>query len=174
MKETKSVRLNLLLRPSLFDDLRRIAWLNHTSVNNLINTIAEEYISSFTKEDKNLENKNIAYGRLNWVTKKKVQYGISDADVSIGAMKDGYAIIFRHEAAELFQTVEFAVSGDTIFFRKGVDGVAYRCSKCGTVNKRIQIKGKDADGLRGLVGHYKLFKANGQDIYFVQKGNEPC
>lgn len=45
IKETKSVRFNLLLRPSLFDDLRRIAWLNHTSVNNLINTIAEEYIS---------------------------------------------------------------------------------------------------------------------------------
>lgn len=45
MKETKSVKLCLLIRPSLFKRLKESAWLSHTSVNNLIGIAIEEHIS---------------------------------------------------------------------------------------------------------------------------------
>lgn len=41
--ETKSKRLNLLLQPSLLEDLSKIATMNKDSVNNLINTVLTEY-----------------------------------------------------------------------------------------------------------------------------------
>ena len=42
-KETKSKRLNLLLQPSLLEDLSKIATMNKDSVNNLINSALLEY-----------------------------------------------------------------------------------------------------------------------------------
>lgn len=41
--ETKSRRLNLLLQPSVMDDLSKIAHMKKTSVNDLINTVMREY-----------------------------------------------------------------------------------------------------------------------------------
>lgn len=41
--ETKSKRLNLLLQPSLLEDLSKIATMNKDSVNNLINSALIEY-----------------------------------------------------------------------------------------------------------------------------------
>ena len=42
-KEAKSKRLNLLLQPSLLEDLSKIATMKKDSVNNLINTVMSEY-----------------------------------------------------------------------------------------------------------------------------------
>lgn len=41
--ETKSKRLNLLLQPSVLDDLSKIACMQQTSVNDLINRVLREY-----------------------------------------------------------------------------------------------------------------------------------
>ena len=41
--ETKSKRLNLLLQPSLLEDLSKIATMNKDSVNNLINSALIDY-----------------------------------------------------------------------------------------------------------------------------------
>ena len=41
--ETKSKRLNLLLQPSLLEDLSKVAFMNKDSVNNLINSALIEY-----------------------------------------------------------------------------------------------------------------------------------
>ena len=48
--ERKSKRLNLLLKPSLFEDLRKIAQLQRTSVNDLINTVLEAYRGEHTED----------------------------------------------------------------------------------------------------------------------------
>ena len=42
--ETKSKRLNLLLRPSIYEELKEISHENYTSINNMINEILEQYI----------------------------------------------------------------------------------------------------------------------------------
>ena len=42
-KEAKSKRLNLLLQPSLMEDLGKIAMVKKDSVNNLINTVLTTY-----------------------------------------------------------------------------------------------------------------------------------
>jgi predicted HicB family RNase H-like nuclease len=42
-KETKSKRLNLILQPSLFENMSKIAHMRQTSVNDLINTLLREY-----------------------------------------------------------------------------------------------------------------------------------
>lgn len=42
-EETKSKRLNLLLYPSLLEDLKKIAAMQRTSVNDLINTVLSDY-----------------------------------------------------------------------------------------------------------------------------------
>lgn len=41
--ETKSKRLNLLLQPSVLDDLSKIACMQQTSVNDLINRVLREH-----------------------------------------------------------------------------------------------------------------------------------
>lgn len=42
-EERKSKRLNLLIKPSLFSDIEKLAHMQRTSVNGLINTLLEEY-----------------------------------------------------------------------------------------------------------------------------------
>lgn len=44
VQEPKSKRLNLLIKPTLFEILKQRAWEQHTSVNDLINCIAENYV----------------------------------------------------------------------------------------------------------------------------------
>jgi len=41
--ERKSKRLNLLLQPSVLDNLSKIAHMKHTSVNDLINSVLKNY-----------------------------------------------------------------------------------------------------------------------------------
>ena len=48
--ERKSKRLNLLLKPSLFEDLRKIAKVHDTSVNDLINTVLEAYTGDHAED----------------------------------------------------------------------------------------------------------------------------
>lgn len=43
-KERKSKRLNLLMLPSVLEDLSKVATMRRTSVNDLINTIAKAYV----------------------------------------------------------------------------------------------------------------------------------
>lgn len=45
-KETKSVRLNLLIKPSTKKDLEKLATVDRTSINDLINRALEEYITT--------------------------------------------------------------------------------------------------------------------------------
>ncbi len=42
--ETKSKRLNLLIRPSLMDDFTKIAYMRRTSINDFINTLIGECV----------------------------------------------------------------------------------------------------------------------------------
>ncbi|NTW83779.1 MAG: hypothetical protein HGB36_10510 [Chlorobiaceae bacterium] len=42
--ETKSKRLNLLIRPSLMDDFTKIAYMRRTSINDLINRLVDECV----------------------------------------------------------------------------------------------------------------------------------
>lgn len=42
--ETKTKRLNLLILPSLFQDLEKVATMKRTSVNNLINLVLKDYV----------------------------------------------------------------------------------------------------------------------------------
>lgn len=46
--ETKSKRLNLLIRPSLMNDFTKIAYMRRTSVNDLINRLVEECVRNET------------------------------------------------------------------------------------------------------------------------------
>lgn len=41
--ETKSKRLNLLIQPSLYEDLNKIATMQKDSINNLINNVLSEH-----------------------------------------------------------------------------------------------------------------------------------
>jgi predicted HicB family RNase H-like nuclease len=43
MKETKSRRLNLLLQPSLLENMSKVARMKQTSVNDLINKVLKDY-----------------------------------------------------------------------------------------------------------------------------------
>lgn len=43
VNETKSKRLNLLIYPSLLNDLKKIAVMKRTSVNDLINDVLTQY-----------------------------------------------------------------------------------------------------------------------------------
>lgn len=58
-KETKSVRLNLLIKPSTKKDLEKIATINRTSINDLINRALEEYI---TTKAEDIAKFNSVYG----------------------------------------------------------------------------------------------------------------
>lgn len=53
--ETKTKRLNLLLLPSLFQDLEKVSTMKRTSVNNLINVVLKEYV----EDNKDLIDKYI-------------------------------------------------------------------------------------------------------------------
>lgn len=44
-EETKTKRLNLLMLPSVCDDLNKIAAMKRSSVNELINSILKDYVS---------------------------------------------------------------------------------------------------------------------------------
>lgn len=46
-KEVKSKRLNLLLRPSVYESLKKIAWVRQKSLNDLIN----EALTQYTREE---------------------------------------------------------------------------------------------------------------------------
>jgi len=46
--ETKSRRLNLLVQPSTMEAISKIAYLQHTSANDLINTVLKQYVSENT------------------------------------------------------------------------------------------------------------------------------
>ena len=47
--ETKSRRLNLLMFPSVAEDLEKIAVMKHTSLNNLINEILRDYAADHSR-----------------------------------------------------------------------------------------------------------------------------
>lgn len=47
-QERKTKRLNLLLQPSMLEDLSKIAYMKQTSVNNLINSILKGYTNTET------------------------------------------------------------------------------------------------------------------------------
>lgn len=42
--ERKTKRLNLLLQPSILEELSKIAYMKQSSVNDLINTVLKEYV----------------------------------------------------------------------------------------------------------------------------------
>ncbi|MGF3115311.1 hypothetical protein ACQV2W_03625 [Facklamia sp. P12934] len=42
-EETKSKRTNLLLYPSIFEDLRKIAYIQQTSINDIMNDLGREF-----------------------------------------------------------------------------------------------------------------------------------
>ncbi|MEM1506253.1 toxin-antitoxin system HicB family antitoxin [Domibacillus sp. 8LH] len=58
--ETKSKRLNLLVTPSLHVNLKKVATMEETSVNDLINRVLNEYV----------EDKNDLIEKYNQVMKK--------------------------------------------------------------------------------------------------------
>lgn len=58
IKEIKSRRYNLLIRPSLLKDLKKIATMKRTSVNDLINTTLEAYTGQETAA---IEKYNITF-----------------------------------------------------------------------------------------------------------------
>lgn len=58
-QQTKSKRLNLLLRPALLEDLKKIAAMERTSVNDLINTVLGEYAE---READQIEKYNSVFG----------------------------------------------------------------------------------------------------------------
>lgn len=47
--ETKSKRLNLLVQPSVLEQLKKVAYMKQTSANDLINTIVKDYIAAQTE-----------------------------------------------------------------------------------------------------------------------------
>ena len=55
-EETKSKRLNLLVKPSVYEDFRKIATMEQESVNGLINIIMEQVVNE-NKEQIDLFNK---------------------------------------------------------------------------------------------------------------------
>lgn len=61
-KETKSKRLNLLIRPSLLKEFAKIAYMQQTSVNDLINQLiakhVEEKSATITEYDRLFKDRN--------------------------------------------------------------------------------------------------------------------
>ena len=49
-QENKSVRINLLFRPSTKKNIEKLAYVNHTSTNDFINTVMDEYIAAHAEE----------------------------------------------------------------------------------------------------------------------------
>lgn len=49
-QENKSVRINLLFRPSTKRNIKKLALVNQTSINDLINTVMDEYIAAHADE----------------------------------------------------------------------------------------------------------------------------
>lgn len=49
-RERKTKRLNLLIRPSTFEKMDKIAYIRKTSVNELINRVLEEYVAGRTED----------------------------------------------------------------------------------------------------------------------------
>lgn len=45
-QERKTKRLNLLLQPSMLEDLSKIAYMKKTSINDLINSVLKEYTAT--------------------------------------------------------------------------------------------------------------------------------
>ena len=45
-EETKSKRVNLLMLPSIYADITKIAAMKRTSVNDLVNTLLQEHIEA--------------------------------------------------------------------------------------------------------------------------------
>ena len=43
-RERKTKRLNLLIQPSLIDELSKVAYMKRSSVNDLINTLIKDYV----------------------------------------------------------------------------------------------------------------------------------
>jgi len=56
-KETKSQRVNLLLKESIWADLDKIATMNKQSKNDLINVILEQYLSQ-SEQQKTIQKYN--------------------------------------------------------------------------------------------------------------------
>ena len=48
--EKKSVRINLLFRPSTKRNIEKLAYVNQTSTNDFINTVMDEYIAAHADE----------------------------------------------------------------------------------------------------------------------------
>lgn len=49
-KETKSKRLNLLIQPSVLEDFNKVAFMERTSMNDLINTMIKGYCDAHREE----------------------------------------------------------------------------------------------------------------------------
>ena len=49
-QENKSVRINLLFRPSTKRNIEKLAFVNHTSTNDFINTVMDKYIADHADE----------------------------------------------------------------------------------------------------------------------------
>jgi len=49
-EERKSVRINLLFRPSTKKSIEKLAYLSHTSTNDFINTVLDEYIAAHAED----------------------------------------------------------------------------------------------------------------------------
>ena len=48
--ETKSVRVNMLFRPTLKKNIEKLATLDRTSLNNLVNDVMEQYVKTRSKD----------------------------------------------------------------------------------------------------------------------------
>lgn len=49
-KETKSKRLNLLIKPSLLEDFNKVAFMERNSMNDIINTLIKSYCDAHREE----------------------------------------------------------------------------------------------------------------------------
>jgi predicted HicB family RNase H-like nuclease len=49
-QERKSVRVNLLFRPSTKANIEKLAFINKTSINDFINTVLDAYIEEHTED----------------------------------------------------------------------------------------------------------------------------
>ena len=49
-RETKSVRVNLLFRPTTKRNIEKLAFVNKTSINDFIHIVLEEYIAAHSKD----------------------------------------------------------------------------------------------------------------------------
>lgn len=54
--ETKSVRVNLLFRPTTKQNIEKLAFLHKTSINDLINTVMDQYVEDHSDEIKKYDS----------------------------------------------------------------------------------------------------------------------